>query len=142
MLIAALALVGLFVAMYLLLYKLGYIGTLSCKIGSCEKVNTSPYAVLLGVPVSFWGVLYYIALFATAFASTTERLVDDRRMAPALVVLTGWGVLFSGYLTYLEAAVIHAWCQWCVISAILVVIMFVLALLELRSAGAGQRTTA
>ena len=132
MLIAALALVGLFVAMYLLLYKLGYVGTLSCKIGSCEKVNTSPYAMLFGVPVSLWGVLYYIALFTTALLSTTERFADDRRAALALVVLTGWGVLFSGYLTYLEAAVIHAWCQWCVISAILVVLMFVLAMMELR----------
>lgn len=133
MLIAALALIGLFVAMYLLLYKLGYIGTLSCKIGSCEKVNTSPYAVLFGVPVSFWGVLYYVALFSTALAGTTERFAEDRRVAAALVTLTGWGVLFSGYLTYLEAAVIHAWCQWCVVSAILVVLMFVIALLELKA---------
>jgi len=132
MLIAALALVGLFVAMYLLLYKLGYIGTLSCKIGSCEKVNTSPYAMLFGIPVSLWGVLYYVALFTTALLSTTERFADDRRAAVALVVLTGWGVLFSGYLTYLEAAVIHAWCQWCVVSAILVALMFVLALMELK----------
>lgn len=132
MLIAALSLIGLFVAMYLLLYKLGFIGTLSCKIGSCEKVNTSPYAMLFGVPVSLWGVLYYIGLFATALLSTSERFADDRRAAVALVVLTGWGVLFSGYLTYLEAAVIHAWCQWCVVSAILVVLMFVLALIELK----------
>jgi uncharacterized membrane protein len=132
MLIAALSLIGLFVAMYLLLYKLGYIGTLSCKIGSCEKVNTSPYAMLFGVPVSFWGVLYYVGLFTTALLSTTERFADDRRAAMALVVLTSWGVLFSGYLTYLEAAVIHAWCQWCVVSAILVVVMFGLAVVELR----------
>lgn len=142
MLIAALSLIGLFVAMYLLLYKLGYIGTLSCKIGSCEKVNTSPYAVLFGVPVSFWGVLYYVALFAVAFASTMERFAEDRRAAVALVVLTSWGVLFSGYLTYLEAAVIHAWCQWCVVSAILVVIMFVIALIELKHSPASATSAA
>jgi uncharacterized membrane protein len=132
MLIAALSLIGLFVAMYLWLYKLGIVGTLSCKIGSCEKVNTSPWAVLFGVPVAFWGVLYYVGLFTTALLSTTERFADDRRAAVALVVLTGWGVLFSGYLTFLELAVIHAICQWCVVSAILVVLMFVIALMELR----------
>ncbi len=130
MLIAALALVGLFIAMYLWLYKLGIIGTLSCKIGSCEKVNTSPYAVLFGVPVAFWGVLYYVALFGAAFVSTMERWADDRRMGTVLTVLTGWGVLFSAYLTYLELAVIHAVCMYCVISAILVVIMFGIAVSE------------
>ena len=133
MLIAVLALVGLFVAMYLWLFKLGVIGTLSCKIGGCDKVNTSPWAVFLGQPVAFWGVLYYVGLFAAAYASTMERFAEDRRAVLLLVTLTGWGVLFSGYLTYLEAAVIHAWCQWCVVSAILVCIMFVLALMELRA---------
>ena len=132
MLIAALSLVGLFVAMYLWLFKLGIVGTLSCKIGNCERVNTSPWAIFLGQPVAFWGVLYYVAMFATAFASTLERFAADRRAALALVVLTGWGVLFSGYLTYLELAKIHAVCMYCVISAIIVVIMFVLSVLEQR----------
>jgi len=132
MIIAVLALIGLFVAMYLWLFKIGIIGTLSCKIGGCEKVNTSPYAVLFGVPVAFWGVLYYVALFSASLCSTFERFCDDRRFSRLLLILTSWGVLVSGYLTYLEAAVIHAWCQWCVVSAILVVIMFVVAILEVR----------
>jgi len=134
MIIATLALVGLFVAMYLWLFKLGVIGTLSCKIGGCDKVNTSPWAMFLGQPVAFWGVLYYVGAFAAAYASTLERFADDRRAALLLVGLTGWGVAFSGYLTYLEAAVIHAWCQWCVISAIIVCIMFALSVWEWRRA--------
>lgn len=133
MVIAAVALVGLFPAMYLWLYKLGVVGTLSCKIGGCEKVNTSPWAIFLGQPVALWGVAYYVVLFAVALAGTSERFAADRRVPIALVTLTGWGVLFSGYLTYLEAAVIHAWCQWCVVSAILVCIMFALSVLELRA---------
>jgi uncharacterized membrane protein len=133
MIIAALALVGLFVAMYLWFFKLGLIGSLSCKIGGCEKVNTSPWAVFLGQPVAMWGVLYYVAMFMTAFASTLDRFADDRRAALALVVLAGWGVAFSGWLTYLELAVIHAVCMYCVISAIIVVIVFVLAFVEWRS---------
>lgn len=132
MVIAAVALAGLFPAMYLWLYKLGIVGTLSCKIGGCEKVNTSPWAIFLGQPVALWGVAYYVLLFAVALAGTSERFAADRRVPIALVSLTGWGVLFSGYLTYLEAAVIHAWCQWCVVSAILVCIMFVLSVVELR----------
>lgn len=132
MVIAVLALVGLYVAMYLWLYKLGIIGSLSCKIGSCEKVNTSPWATLLGQPVAFWGVCYYVALFAAALVGTTERLAADRRIPVALTVLTGWGVLFSGWLTYLELAVIHAVCMYCVISAVLVTVMFGLSVAEWR----------
>jgi uncharacterized membrane protein len=133
MLIAALALIGLFVATYLWLFKLGIVGSLACRIGSCEQVNTSPWAILFGVPVAFWGVLYYVAMFAVALASTLERFAADRRAGVVLAVLTGWGVLFSGYLTYLELAVIHAVCMYCVISAILVVIMFALSVVEVRA---------
>jgi len=142
MLIATLALIGLYVAMYLWLYKLGIIGSLSCKIGSCEKVNTSPWAVLFGVPVAFWGVLYYVGLFASACLCTVDRFAADRRAALLLAVLTGWGVLFSGWLTWLELAVIHAVCMYCVISAILVVVMFALSVAEVRATrSVGQNTS-
>ena len=46
--------------------------------------------------------------------------------------LTGWGVLFSGWLTYLELFVIDAICIWCVISAIIVTVMFAVSLADLR----------
>lgn len=132
MLIAVLALIGLFVAMYLWFFKLGIIGSLTCKIDGCEKVNTSPWAMFFGQPVAMWGVLYYVAMFVVAYASTLERFATHPRVPAVLVVLTGWGVLFSAYLTYLELAVIHAVCMYCVISAILVVVMFGLALMDRR----------
>ena len=46
--------------------------------------------------------------------------------------LTGFGLVFSLWLTYLELFVIHAICQWCVISAILATTLFVLSWLDLR----------
>jgi uncharacterized membrane protein len=42
------------------------------------------------------------------------------------------GVAFSAYLTYLEAYVIRAWCQWCVTSAILMVLAFLFSLPEIK----------
>jgi uncharacterized membrane protein len=41
-------------------------------------------------------------------------------------------VAFTAYLTYLEAMVIHAWCRWCVVSAVIVTLIFVVALVGLR----------
>jgi uncharacterized membrane protein len=133
MVIAAVALVGLFVATYLWLFKIGVIGQMTCAVGSCEVVNTSKWATLFGQPVAFWGVGFYVATLALALAGTAERLEHDRRVSVALVALSGWGVLFSGWLTYLELAVIHAICMYCVISACLVVVIFGLAVLDLRA---------
>lgn len=132
MLAALIALAGVFVALYLLLYKLGYIGTLVCAVGSCEVVQTSRWATLLGVPVAGWGVAYYVGMLALALVGLGARLADDRRFSWLLVGVTGTGVVFSVWLTYLELFVIHAICQWCVVSAILATALFVVCLLDLR----------
>jgi uncharacterized membrane protein len=135
MILGVLALAGIFVALYLLLYKLGMIGHLSCSIGSCETVNTSKWAKFLGFPVAAWGVAFYVAMFALAIVSTGERYADSVQMAKVLAFVAGTGVLFSAWLTYLELFRIHAICQWCVISAIIVTTIFVVCLVELRETG-------
>lgn len=132
MIIGTLALVGVFVSTYLTLYKLGYIGTLNCAIGSCETVNTSRWATFFGMPVAAWGLGFYLVALTVAFMSVQERYADSRKMAVALAVLTGWGTVFSGWLTYLELFVIHAICIWCVTSACIVLLMFLVSLADLR----------
>ncbi len=132
MIIGTLALVGVFVSTYLTLYKLGYIGTLNCAIGSCETVNTSRWATFFGMPVAAWGLGFYLVSLTVAFMSVQERYADSRKMAVALAVLTGWGTVFSGWLTYLELFVIHAICIWCVTSACIVLLMFLVSLADLR----------
>jgi len=137
MLVALLALTGLFVALYLTLYKTGAIGQLSCSIGSCETVNTSRWSTLMGLPVAAWGLGFYIVALIVAVAGTQERWAEDRAPSVALVALSGWGVLFSLWLTYLELFVIHAICTWCIISAIIVALIFITSLLDLRDYGKG-----
>ena len=136
MLVALVALTGVFVALYLTLYKLGYIGTLACAIGSCETVQTSKWATLFGFPVGAWGVGYYIAVLAIALLGLTPRWADSRGLSDVLLVVTTFGLLFSIWLTYLELFVIHAICQWCVVSAILATILFVLSWLDFREISA------
>ena len=141
MLTALIALVGVFVATYLALYKAGFIGSLACGTGSCETVQQSPWAKLFGVPVAVWGVGYYVAVFALSFAGTLERWADDRRIVLGLLLLTTWGVIFSGYLTYLELFVIHAICRYCVVSAMLAVLVFALSLWDWLALRSLSRTT-
>jgi uncharacterized membrane protein len=133
MLAALVALAGLFVATYLTLYKLGVVGTLSCSVGSCETVQLSRWATLLGLPVAAWGVGYYALVFALTLAGVVhDRLAESRGLALALVLLTGWGLVFSLWLTYLELFVIDAICQWCVVSAVLATVLFVICWLDYR----------
>jgi uncharacterized membrane protein len=132
MVLAMLALIGVFVSVYLTLYKLGIIGELQCAVGSCETVNTSRWATFLGLPVAAWGLGFYLVVLAVALAGVQERYADIRGVSLALSALTGWGVLFSAWLTYLELFVIDAICIWCVISAIIVTVMFAVSLADLR----------
>ncbi|HEX6314586.1 MAG TPA: vitamin K epoxide reductase family protein [Gemmatimonadaceae bacterium] len=133
MIIAALALGGVGLATYLAMYKLGMIGTLACTVGSCETVNLSRWATFLGLPVAVWGVGFYVVVFLVAFLGTTGRFIDAPWVSHALLGLTAWGVVFSAWLTWLELYVIHAVCMFCVISAILVTVTFVVSIFEWRS---------
>lgn len=132
MIVAALALVGIFISIYLTLYKLGVIGELSCTLGSCETVNTSRWSVFLGLPVAAWGVLFYLDVFGVALLGTLPRWDNEPVISIALVAEAAIGVLFSAWLTYLELAVIHAICIWCVASAFIVTVIFVVSVADLR----------
>ena len=133
MLAALVALVGLFVALYLALYRAGVIGTLVCGTGGCETVQFSRWATFLGLPVAIWGVGYYAVVFGLAFAGTQERWARSRALPLAMLLLTGWGVLYSAWLTYLELFVINAICRYCVVSAVIAVALFALSFLDWKS---------
>jgi hypothetical protein len=45
---ALVALIGVFLSLYLTMFKLGYIGTLACGSGSCETVQLSKWGGFLG----------------------------------------------------------------------------------------------
>lgn len=121
MAVALIALPGVFVSLYLLLYEMGVYGGLVCGAGgSCEVVQTSSWSVFLGVPVPGWGVAWYLAVLGVALLGLRPGALDEAWPDRALAVLAAGGVVFTAYLTYLEAFVIEAWCRWCVVSAVLV----------------------
>ena len=126
--IVLLALVGLLVATYLWLYKIGVLGELKCGTGSCEYVQTSPYAEVLGVPVAFIGVVGYVVLFLVGLVGLQPKFQEDRRVTTLLAVLATAGFGFTLYLTAVELFVLHAICRWCVGSAVIMTALWLLAL--------------
>ncbi len=129
MAVSVLSLLGIFVALYLLLWKIGVLGDLSCTTDGCETVQTSAYSDFLGVPVALYGVVGFAALFVVSLLGLQPRWLERREPTILVTALSGIGLAFSAYLTYLEAWVIHAWCQWCVASAVIIAVIFALSLL-------------
>jgi uncharacterized membrane protein len=134
--IVLLALVGLLVATYLWLYKIGVLGELQCGTGSCEYVQTSRYAELLGLPVAVYGVAGYATLLGLGLAGLQPGLASDRRVSLLLAAFATVGFGFTLYLTAIELFVLHAICRWCVASAVIMTATWLLSLADLRRAPA------
>jgi uncharacterized membrane protein len=111
--IAALAVAGLAVAGYLTYVHYAHVEAFCVSGGgSCQKVQTSDYADLLGIPVALLGLAGYALILASLRVPGENGLI-----AGAALALAGFG--FSLYLTYRELFTIDAICQWCVVSAVL-----------------------
>ncbi len=96
-----------------------------CEIShGCEKVQTSQYSELAGVPVALLGLLGYVVILAALYIPGEVGL-----LAAAGTALTGWG--FSLYLTYREIFTIDAICIWCVGSLIIMTALAVLTVVRL-----------
>lgn len=135
MVVAILALLGFLVSLYMLAYAMGLTGAVICGLGNCEAVQNSPYAMLGPIPVAGLGALGYLALLIPSVLGLQPTSRGSRLVPLALLAGGIVGVGFSAYLTYLEVFVIHAWCQWCVASAIIMVLVFLASLPELRRIG-------
>lgn len=82
-----------------------------CGVGSgCMAVRMSPYSRLLNVPLPTWGLLAFGSLFG--FAMTAR----DRAWHAVVAVISGLGALVAGYLVYLQAFQIRAFCKWCILA--------------------------
>ncbi len=119
-----LAVVGLGVAVYLTYIHYAGIKP-ACTAGeSCVKVQTSQWSKLDGVPVALLGLIGYIGIL------TSLLLPDREETRLATLGLTLVGVGFSGYLTYRELFSIHAVCEWCASSAVILTILFICAVIR------------
>jgi uncharacterized membrane protein len=118
--IAFVAAVGVGVATYITIADSGG-GAPACIAGSsgCQTVADSSYSHVAGVNIAVFGIVGYVLLLATAFFAN-----DLARFGGFALALGGFG--YSVFLTYLEIFKIEAICQWCVVSAVLMTILFLL----------------
>jgi len=122
--IPALSLAGLGVASYLSWVEIGGAEAICGPVGDCNTVQQSAYATLFGiVPIGVLGVVGFTAILLGWWAG---RLAAGRARAGiglTLFALTGCGMLFSIYLTFLEPFVIGATCLWCLGSAVIMTLL-------------------
>ena len=127
----AIAGIGFLDAVYLIILKYtNNKGMCLQGIGDCWSVNISRYSMIGGIPVAVLGAVGFLAIIALLLLENRGGFWQDQ----GLMINFGLsliGVLFSAYLTYLEIAVIHAICPFCVLSAICMLILFGLNLARL-----------
>lgn len=90
----------------------------------CGVVAASAYSRFLGVPIAYYGMFFYGALFALA---ALELVLFDRLLRRALQALALAGITASLYFVFVQVAFIKALCIYCVASALLALLIFVLA---------------
>ena len=129
---ALLSLLGLLDAAYLALERITG-GPITCPVGGgCETVQSSPYALLFGVPVAFIGVAGYAALLVVALLSLQEMNLGSISPDVLLLALASIALLAGVYFMYLQVAVIGAICFWCAMAALLDLLIWLAALINWR----------
>lgn len=110
---AVFALVGLADSVYLTVHH--YTGEkVPCSVtGGCETVLSSQYAEMFGIPTAAFGAMAYFLVFSLAILTQ----YGNRKMWNVLGAVVAVMSAFTLYLVYLQAFVIDAFCQFCLVSA-------------------------
>lgn len=141
-LVIVLSILGIFDTAYLTAER--YLSSpVYCPIGGeCDKVLTSPYATIYGVPLALFGLIFYFFILVLALGYQTcplkffekkfRRASNRAIILKIFFVLTLLAFIFSGWLVYLQLFVIKAICVYCVISAINVAALFIISIYLLQ----------
>ena len=127
---ALVSLIGLADAIYLTVEHVTGQSVRCTIVAGCSEVLSSPYAVVAGVPLALVGAAAYFGVFSLAtLAASGYRIAGT-----LLTVLVLLMFLVSLWLFYLQAFVIHAFCQFCLLSAAVTTALTVIVLIRLSLA--------
>ncbi len=130
--LAALALIGLGVSIYMAFVETAHASAICGPIGDCNTVQQSEYASLFGwLPIGVLGFFGYAAVLVAWALMQWGKDHLQRLAASALLVMALFGVAFSIYLTFLEPFVIGATCVWCLTSALCMTLILVILIASL-----------
>ena len=127
---AIVSLIGLADSIYLTVEHVTGRSVICTIVAGCSEVLSSPYAVVAGVPLALVGAAAYFSVFSLA----TLAAFGYRFAGTLLTVLVLMMFLVSLWLIYLQAFVIHAFCQFCLLSAAVTTALTVIVLLARRTA--------
>lgn len=133
-LIALVSLIGLVDGLYLTILHLQHKNAPCGEAFDCTSVLTSDYATIKGIPLGAFGALAYFTVFSFALLIT----FGYERLRIHLLLLTVLMALMSGYLLYVQAFVLKHFCQWCLLSA---GVTLVLLLLTVTARLIGRKNT-
>lgn len=127
--IIALALIGFTDSAFLLTKRISG-APIPCFVTSgCDTVSKSPYSVLFGVPLSAWGVLFYLGIgFLSLLYMDTKNLLVGKLITVAATL----GFLSSAYFIYIQKFKIGAFCVYCILSAFVSTLLFALGITVYR----------
>ena len=131
---AIVSLIGLADAIYL---TVGHVTGQSVRctiVAGCSEVLSSQYAVVSGVPLAAIGASAYFTVFSLATLAAFGYRVAGMLLTVVVLLM----FLVSLWLVYLQAFVIHAFCQFCLLSAAVTTALTVLALSAHRGARLSQ----
>jgi uncharacterized membrane protein len=118
------AILGLLDSIYLTWIKLTNTTAACGGVGDCESVNNSSYSEIGGIPIALLGAGAYLLIILVLWFE--ERKPSFRDTADLILLgITLTGTLYSGYLTYIEVAVLKAICPYCVVSAVIIVALLI-----------------
>ena len=126
---AFIALIGLADAVYLTIEHITG-ESVRCTITSgCSEVLSSPYAVVRGIPLALIGAVAYFVVFSLA----TLAAYHYKLAGKLLTLIIGLMFLTTLWLLYLQAFVIHHFCQFCLLSALVTITLTVIAIMAART---------
>lgn len=129
------AIIGALDSLYLTWIKLSH-NELQCApgLGDCFTVNTSRYAEIYGIPIAIFGLATYLVIISIIiFEPRVDFIKENGTLAIFGISLIG--VIYSAYLSYLEEFVLHAWCPYCILSAVAIIVVFVVSIIRLKKEG-------
>jgi len=94
--------------------------------GSCETVIYSKYSKIMNVPVELLGIFYYGLVTLSYFLFAFFPHVMPETVVYIVLALTLCAFLFSVYLTAIQAILLKHWCTWCLISAGICTVIFII----------------